>query len=109
MKRTSWQKATLMSLALIFSFVGLAYVIAVRADLITPLTVNVTYPTTIAGANRIEGTGVQQVFRLGSSTAAGIFAGLNPRVGTCPAGSTLQFLSGNAASIEDGQHPVRPP
>ncbi|MEO6725116.1 MAG: hypothetical protein ABIP14_07420 [Blastocatellia bacterium] len=99
MKRTSSQKATLMSLALILSFVGLAYVMAVRADLTTPLTVNVTYPTTIVLSNRIEGTGVEQVFRLGSSTAAGTFAGLNPKVGSCPAGGTLQFLSGNAASV----------
>ncbi|MBS1787878.1 MAG: hypothetical protein JST85_09160 [Acidobacteria bacterium] len=99
MKRTSWQKVALLGAAFIFTFMGLVYVVAVRADLISPLTVDVTYPPTIVGPSRIGGSAVQQVFRLGSSTPTGLFAGLNPKTGTCPGSGTLQFLSGNTGSV----------
>lgn len=99
MKRTSWLKGMKVGAALVPVLVGLAYLTAVQAQLTTAITVNVNYPIQSIGNNTIGGSSVQQVFQLGSSTAAGQFAGLNPQTGTCPGGGAPVFLKGNAAAI----------
>jgi hypothetical protein len=68
------------------------FTLLAHADLTTPLTVNVSYPPNIAGGTTVGGIGQQQVFRLGSSAADGIFMGLDPKAGICPPGGTISFL-----------------
>ena len=69
-----------------------------KAAFTSPLTVNFTYPLVTDGSRIVEGSGIQQVFREGSVPATGIFAGLDPKVGTSPAGA-LTFTYQTPAMI----------
>src|SRR2546430_17274041 len=90
MKKILRLRVAIIAASLLLPIVGLTYL--VYANLTTPLTVDVNYPPTTSGMTTVGGTGRQQVFRLGASTATGDFLGLNPKAGTCPAGS-IAFLS----------------
>jgi len=90
MKKIMRWRVAIIAASLLLSLAGLTYL--AYADLTTPLTVDVSYPPTTSGGTTVGGAGRQQVFRLGSSTATGDFLGLNPKAGTCPAGS-IAFLS----------------
>src|SRR5438067_13816488 len=89
MKKILRLRAALIAASVLLSIAGLTYL--AHADLTTPLTVDVIYPPTVISGATVGGSGRQQVFRLGSSTAAFEFAGLDPKVGTCP-GGTIAFL-----------------
>ncbi len=74
-----------------------------KAAFTTPLTINFTYPLAIRQTSpdliQIAGSGVQQVYRLGSVAPTGIFAGLDPKAGTSPTGTMLNFTYQNSATI----------
>ncbi len=73
-----------------------------KAAFTTPLTINFTYPLAIHptfSSIKIAGSGIQQVYRLGSVAPTGIFVGLDPKAGTSPAGTMLTFTYQNAASV----------
>src|ERR1051325_3847398 len=90
MKKILRLRVAIIAASLLLPLAGLTYL--ALANLTTPLTVNVDYPPVTSGSTTVGGNGTQQVFRLGASTASGIFAGLDPKAGTCPAGS-IAFLS----------------
>jgi len=90
-------RAAVVFAILLVIIVGLTHL--AQADFTSALTVDVEYPAVTSGSNTVGGIGVQQVFRLGGpAVAQGIFAGLDPKVGTCSGGS-ISFLSGNSGAI----------
>jgi hypothetical protein len=92
---------TRISLCLAVLFI-LAHIFhQVEASFTSPLTINFSYPIfpSAVDPNRIGGSGMEQVFRSGTVPASGVFAGLDPKNGVVPAGTTLEFFVGNAAAI----------
>ena len=73
-----------------------------KAAFTTPLTITFNYPLAIRQVSpliQIQASGIQQVYRLGSVAPTGIFAGLNPKAGTSPAGTMLTFTFQNSSTI----------